>query len=362
MKDVAQFRSTFKWSATRLLQMLVCSMQFWYDRLSGIDVPKPWYYVFGGAVHNFIEFAHKGPRRARFKPTPHRPLFYKSPVSLGRAWFNFWARYVQKLGGKEEVIWNPPWNTYSTLAGLGRQLLAGGGGHSGYYPRLMKPLFAFNICAVEYFFDTYLYLDGYGSSSKMPIVGRFDQLWRVKKSGALESVWAFEDYDEAIAVTDLTTSRYAPSDAKYLQIALYLEALSVLIKEDSEVRKQLGSGCDQLPLMGFVWNLRRGTIVPRWSWDRARLVRQAVRADNRLSTSDFVETDNDYVCRVCQWREHCRNVQIDPLDFAGDVLDKVRIGELREQSPKPPKQLFFKKGVKAGGWMRGEQIRGEDIE
>ncbi len=361
MKDLAQFRRTFKWSATRLLQILVCAKQFWYDRLSEIEVPKPWYFVFGAAVHDFVEFAHKGPRRTRFKPTPQRPLFYKSPASMGNAWYNYWSRYVD-VEGKDSIIWNPPWNTYKKLAHLGKQLFSGGGGHKGYYPTIMDPPLDYTLCAVELTFSTDFYLNAYESSAKLPIVGKFDQLWRVRRSGILESCWQFPAYDEAIAVMDLTTSRSSASDAKYLQIALYLEALSVLIKEDPKMRQRLGSGCQDLPLMGLVWNLRRGTIVPRWSWHRNRLAEQLIRAHELLNTGIFVPRDNDWVCKSCRWRAHCRDTEVKPIDLGepDDVLHKVSIDQLVERKPKPPKQLFFTGGMEKGGWMRGAQIRGED--
>lgn len=324
-------RGKFRWSVARLSAYLQCPYAYYLRYREKVKTSKPWYLIFGGAIHKAIEICHKGNSRQQFEPTLERPLFFKSAQAFGGFWLGLWERTVAAAEAGTGVQWTSP-DQKDQLKGLGWALLAGtkDGRYKGYYHCILHPPLPIEVLEVEFTFEVDLW--GY------PFTGKIDQIWRTP---------------QGTAVVDLTTGR--SQAVKFLQITAYDACLRELCRTDPEARERFGAGANQ----HFIWTLREEKLVPTAPQDSETLRRNLEFVAAGIQDGDFRETQQDQVCRFCVYRRICGKTVGEPIPAADGETAGIKI-VLPSRPPKPSaQQLTFKVGAK-GGWFRGEQVRGRE--
>lgn len=318
----------FRWSANRLLLYLKCPYAYFLRYEEKIKVPVPWYLVFGDTVHESIKVCHKGNPHQHFEPTPERPLFFRSSWTLAGFWIKLFERKIAKAEEETGIQWDYE-GQKEDLVKLGWIMLAGkkDGSRKGYYRCILNPPFQINLLEVEYQIWTKLW-------EKFPAQARIDQIWETSQGTAL---------------VDLTTGR--SHDVKFLQITLYDLCLKQHCRDDPEARKRFGSEAS----IHYIWSLRDEKLIPIEPQEPQTLREGLEYAAANIQDGEFHETQQDHVCRYCEYREICGKLTGKPIPAADGAESEISL-PARAKKPRP-QQLYFKRGA-AGGWFRGTQVKG----
>ncbi len=324
------------WSPHRLLLWLRCPYAYFLQYKEKVRVPKEWFLIFGGAVHEAIKICHRGNRHQAFMPTLERPLFFKSALSFGKFWCGLWKREIAKAEKETGIKWSKE-GQQEELQALGWAMLAGkkDGSYKGYYHCILNPPFPARIIALEFTIPK-VTLWGF------PFSGRIDQLWRT---------------DQGTAIIDITTGR--STDVKFLQMTAYDLALQEYCRINPKAGKLFGEGARQ----HFVWNLRTERLIRARLQDPLELRRQLEAAVAGIQDGDFHQTQQDDVCRWCEFKEMCGKIMGESLPATSDLVQLELEGlSLALEGPRAlqPRQGYFKKGAE-GGWFKGAQVMGKQV-
>lgn len=322
----------FRWSVSRILKYLSCPYAYFLQYKQKITAPKPYYLVFGGAVHKAIEICHRGNPRQRFQPTTQRPLFFQDAKAFGGFWIGHWQREVAKAEKETGIEWHSEKETrMKELTGLGYAMLAGtqAGSYQGYYQCILKPPFPVEILEVEWKIPKEVKLWGYS------FTGFIDQIWRTP---------------EGTALVDITTSQ--AEEVKFFQITIYDLCLQEACRLNLKLQERFGGGAQA----HYVWALRQEKLV-RIQPDPEASRETFAAAVAGIEAGDFHESPQDQKCRFCEFREICGKTG---QEFINLPLSEQKLQLALPELPPKPKyhQPPFpsNKGVK-GGWIRGQQVK-----
>jgi len=316
----------FRWSASRLLLYLRCPRAYFLKYKKKVSVPIPSYLVFGKAIHKGIKILHQGNPHQRFEPTEERPLFFKDAQAFGGFWIGLLQREVEKTEKETGIRWKND-EEKDSLKSLGWAMLAGtkDSRWRGYYNTILKPPFPIKILEWEFRIRTDLF-------SRFPVTAVIDQIWETP---------------EGTAIVDFTTGR--SSNVKFLQMTFYHEVLKEYCRIP-KARKRFGSG----PKGYYIWNLRDEKLIPTSPQNSAKLREMLEFSTTGVHLGEFHETQQDDVCRYCEYAEICEKTIGKPFSLKRENGEKLQISlPLREKEVRL-KQLHFKKGMEGkGGWRGG---------